>query len=1130
MDGLSEIEKRDKLLRAGNSTSAVLLGSLDEENCEDAILEGMEIIGRCVNVDRVQIWRNETIDNTLYYVHIYQWLSDIGRDKAPKLGLKFPYTGVPGYKELFLQEVYINGPVSSLSQSEKRLITSEGIASVVIIPLVVNGYFWGFFCLDDCKEERTFSDDEVNILRSMGLMMINAINRNEQAAEIRKANDRTKVLLDAMPLAGRLWDREHKIFDINEESLKLFRVKDKQTFIDNYMSYSPEFQPDGQYSREKTHAILEKAFSDGKCVLEWLFRLPDGTLIPTENTLVRMNYGGEEVIAGYTRDLREYKNMMSEIERRDYLLSIVNRVAAILLQSGPGSFENDLLHCMGMLGEALDIDRINIWKNHTMEGRLFCSQIYGWSGGAEPQQDKDITVNIPYSENIPGWEETLSGGFCINSLVRDMSPAEQAQLSPQEILSIFVVPVFTHGHFWGFVGYDDCHSERLFTENEQSIMRSGGMVIANALLQNEMLLNIQSTAVQLEAALEEARAANSAKSEFLAKMSHEMRTPLNAVIGLSELSLENDGLSGETKSNLEKVYGAGTTLLSIVNDILDISKIEAGRLELVENEYDTSSMINDAVSQNVLRIEEKPILFTLDIDPNLPTRLYGDELRIKQIISNLLSNAFKYTKKGTVELRIKCTREGGAMWIILYVKDTGIGIREADLNSLFVEYSKLDLKQNRMIEGTGLGLPITQRLAEMMGGSVSVESEYGKGSTFSVKLKQKLITTAVIGRETAKSLANFSYSDSKRDLNVKQRRISLPYARVLVVDDIATNLDVVKGMMKPYGMQIDCLTSGQQAIDAIREEKVKYNAIFMDHMMPEMDGITATKAIREMIGTEYAKTVPVIALTANAILGNEKMFLENGFQAFLPKPIDIARLDTVIREWVRDRELEKELTDQHVRVGEHMLLNVRSGKDRRSESDRRSKVDRRTHIVGLHMKEGLKRFGGDEEAYMQVLRSYATNTKPLLEAVVGVSPENLPDYAIIVHGIKGSSYGICANLVGEKAEALEKAAKECDFDFINANNPAFYKTLDRLIIHLEDMLSKREAESLKPVKEKPDRDLTSRLLVACEQYDMDGIDSIMLEIEAFNYSSDNGLSVWLRENIEQMNLTHIIKRLSAIYD
>jgi CheY-like chemotaxis protein len=341
-------------------------------------------------------------------------------------------------------------------------------------------------------------------------------------------------------------------------------------------------------------------------------------------------------------------------------------------------------------------------------------------------------------------------------------------------------------------------------------------------------------------------------------------------------------------------------------------------------------------------------------------------------------------------------------------------------------------------------------------------------------------------------------------------RICLPYARVLVVDDVQTNLDVVKGMMKPYGMQIDCVTGGQEAIDAVRGEKVKYNAIFMDHMMPGMDGIEATRIIREEINTEYAKTVPIIAFTANAIVGNEEMFLKKGFQAFVSKPIEMSRLDTVIRQWVRDKNLEETFSD-----------NV-------TEQSKEAAQNFPVQLDGVDVQKAFEHFGCDIESFTAILRSYAVNTPSVLDSLREVNSDNLANYAIAVHGVKGSSRGICAEAIGTMAEALEKAAKEGNIEFVNANNAALLQAAGKLIHDIDDMLGKITAEKPRPKKDKPDRQVLSKLLAACEQYSMDEADAAMKEIENFEYTSDEGLAQWLRENVEMMNFAEIKEKLITL--
>ncbi|MDR3325285.1 MAG: response regulator, partial [Spirochaetaceae bacterium] len=458
-----------------------------------------------------------------------------------------------------------------------------------------------------------------------------------------------------------------------------------------------------------------------------------------------------------------------------------------------------------------------------------------------------------------------------------------------------------------------------------------------------------------------AETASEAKSNFLANMSHEMRTPLNAIIGLSELELGSDELSEETNNNIEKIYGSGMTLLGIINDILDISKIESGKFDLISVEYDVPSLINDTVTLNAVRIGSKPIEFRLHIDENLPVRLFGDELRVKQIFNNLLSNAFKYTEKGAVDWHLSSQTDGEAVWITSVVTDTGIGIRQEDVPKLFNDYNQVDTKSNRRIEGTGLGLSITKKMVELMGGVISVQSEYGKGSAFTVRFLQGAVNADVIGKETAGNLAEFRYFVRQRSKNERLVRAYIPYATVLVVDDVTTNLDVAKGMMKPYGMIVDSATSGPAAIALVRKGEPRYRAIFMDHMMPGMDGVEATRIIREEIGTDYAKTVPIIAFTANALVGNEELFLRHGFHAFLTKPIDIMRLDLVINDFVRDKQREK-------------ALNLAPKPTESGERSREYRLLKGKSIPGLNITKGLNRFNDNAESYLAILRSYANNT------------------------------------------------------------------------------------------------------------------------------------------------------------
>jgi CheY-like chemotaxis protein len=317
-------------------------------------------------------------------------------------------------------------------------------------------------------------------------------------------------------------------------------------------------------------------------------------------------------------------------------------------------------------------------------------------------------------------------------------------------------------------------------------------------------------------------------------------------------------------------------------------------------EYVTPVLIAETVALNVVRIGNKPIKFELSVDKSLPVKLHGDELRVKQIMNNLLSNAIKYTQKGCVRLKITCERDGASAWIIFSVSDTGIGIRAEDINKIFTEYSQLDTKANRKIEGTGLGLSITKRLIDMMGGTIRITSEYGAGSEFAARIPQLVSDPTPIGSETAKNLELYHRYESEKVQVQQPEHIRFSGAKILVVDDVEINLDVAAGLMEYYGIQVDCVLSGKEAIRLVRSEQTRYDMIMMDHMMPEMDGIEATRIIRNKIGSDYAKTVPIVALTANALVGNKDMFLENGFSDFISKPIESDHLEAVLTKWIKN--------------------------------------------------------------------------------------------------------------------------------------------------------------------------------------------------------------------------------------
>lgn len=676
------------------------------------------------------------------------------------------------------------------------------------------------------------------------------------------------------------------------------------------------------------------------------------------------------------------------------------------------------------------------------------------------------------------------------------------------------------------------------------------------------------------------------KSDFLANMSHEIRTPMNAVIGLAEMALRED-LPPNARDYINQIKSSGKTLLTIINDILDFSKVESGKMDIVEEEYEPVSVINDISSIVSTRLEKEDVEFILDMNPNIPRKLIGDNIRLKQIIINLANNAVKFTKSGQVKLSFDYKEvDDEDIELLFAVEDTGIGIKKADMPKLFQSFQQLDSKRNRNIEGSGLGLAISKQLLQLMHGDIQVESTYGIGSTFSFNLPQKVIDmepsiqvnhsenemlygyieNSYISRQLEEDLERLGYTykntssiselieqlkdyhsyffveaksfthevqnfiskhpdmtaivlvsfkstqtyDISNVIVVKKPLSSLflaaifneeihsfdnqeasdefydftaPEAKILIVDDNSVNLTVCEGLLEPLSMQVETATSGQEAIEKI--SKKKYDLILMDHMMPEIDGVEATHIIRRF-HKEY-ENVPIIALTANAVSGIKEMFIKEGMNDFIAKPIEVRILVAKLKRWLPKGKLRNINTK-----------NTQAGKDNRSQTQEETPPA----IDDLDTASALKLLGS-AKLFWNVLKDYY-HTIPKKHALIQqyADEKDWRNYTIEVHALKSASKQIGANKLSELAAILEVAGNETNEQLIVEKTPE----LLALYAHYEGILKpffpeedENSANQKAPIQKNILLEAFEALQEALDDLNMDGMEAVKDTLSQYRY-------------------------------
>ena len=634
----------------------------------------------------------------------------------------------------------------------------------------------------------------------------------------------------------------------------------------------------------------------------------------------------------------------------------------------------------------------------------------------------------------------------------------------------------------------------------------GGCILVVNWVISRMIHWQRSINEELRMTADSAIRAEQAKSRFLSNMSHEIRTPLNSILGMNEMILR-ECRDSQLLTYVGNIESSGRILLTLINDILDMSKIESGKMEIIPIEYKMADLIIGLWNVIYLRAEEKSLSLSFTVDETIPSVLYGDDVRVKQVITNILTNAVKYTPKGSVELRASYEKQGEDMiTLIVSVQDTGIGIKEEDQSKLFENFQRLEENKNRNIEGTGLGMSITLMLLKLMDGNIAVESVYQEGSTFTVRIPQKVINDEPVGDFE-------SIMSSQAPTSAKQYdSFEAPEAKILVVDDNAMNLAVVTSLLKHTKMNIVTAESGMQCLELVKDQR--FDIIFMDHMMPEMDGVETLHEIQKLKDCPNEKT-PVIALTANSITGIREYFMEEGFAEFFTKPIDSGKLEQLIVDFLPEELVHMKNNDAE-----------EGGEENSAAGEGGTGGHSRYQEYGIFIEKGISNVAGDRELYLDIMDMFIRDKERQAQLKQFIADGNARHYGILVHALKGDSRTLGADSLADMAYEHEKQSKAGNLAYVKEHWDELVECWERTRAGFEEFYRESGREQAEaPVTVAPETDADGPAI----QITPEEIAEVVSFLEAFETpKAVEKMKEWLQNSLELEQRRLIESALAAI--